>query len=130
MDINYLMLYYCCDPNLCLCGRLLGRAQFKPWGVKKNSAPYVTEIVLSNVWFNVGLFTLIKMDSLMVLPCPWSSLLMMLKLVSVMLCPVCCTCTWIGEGCLGCSLHLSPRVLAVSLCIPHCRLCDCIGNCR
>ena len=50
----------------------------------------------------------------MVLACPWSSLPMMLKLVSVMLCPVCCMCTWMGEGCLRCSLHLSPRVLAVS----------------
>ena len=35
MDINYLMLNYCYDPKLCLCTRLLGRAQFKPWGVKK-----------------------------------------------------------------------------------------------
>ena len=48
-------------------------------------------------WFNVGLFTLMKMDSLMVLALPWSSLPMMLKLVSVMLCPVCCTCTWMTE---------------------------------
>ena len=65
-------------------------------------------------WFKVGVFTLMKIDSLMVLDCPWSSLAMMLKLVSVMLCPVCCMCAWMGEGCLRCSLHLFPKVLAVS----------------
>ena len=66
--------------------------------------------------FKVGLFTLMKIDSfLMVLACSWSSLPMMLKLMSVMLCPVCCMCTWMGGGCLRCSLHLSPRVLAVYL---------------
>ena len=59
-------------------------------------------------------FTHMKMDSLMVLACPWSSLPMILKLVPVMLCPVCCMCAWMGEGCLRCSLHLSPNVLAVS----------------
>ena len=32
------------------------------------------------LWFNVGLFTLMKIDSLMVLACPWSSLPIMLKL--------------------------------------------------
>ena len=47
------------------------------------------------------------MDSLMVLASPWSSLPMMLKLVSVVLCPVCCMCTWMGEGCLRCFLYLS-----------------------
>ena len=65
-------------------------------------------------WFEVGLFTLMKIDSLMVMAYAWSSLPVMSKLVSVMLCPVCCICAWMGEGCLRCSLHLSPRVLAVS----------------
>ena len=55
-----------------------------------------------------------KIDSLMVLACPWSSLPIMLKLVSVIVCPVCCMCTWMGEGCLRCSLLLFPSVLAVS----------------
>ena len=55
-----------------------------------------------------------KIDSLMVLAYPWSSLPMMLKLFSVILCPACCMCTWMGEGYLRCSLLLSPRVLAVS----------------
>ena len=50
----------------------------------------------------------------MVLACSWSSLPMMLKLLSILLCPVCCMCTWIGEGCFRCSLCLSPRVLDVS----------------
>ena len=70
------------------------------------------------------------MDSLMGLASPWSFLPMVLKLVSVVLCPVCCICEWIGEGCLRCSLHLSPRVLAVSPCTPHCRLYDCTRSCR
>ena len=50
----------------------------------------------------------------MVLACPQSSLPMMLKLVSVILCPMFCMFTWMGEGCLRCSLLLSPRVLVVS----------------
>ena len=29
--------------------RLLGRAQFKPWGIKKTPVPYMTEVVLTNV---------------------------------------------------------------------------------
>ena len=44
-----LMLEYGFDPKLCLCTWLLRRAQFKPWGVKKNSVPYMTEVVLTNV---------------------------------------------------------------------------------
>ena len=71
-------------------------------------------LYLPMFWFKAGLFTLMKMDSLMVLAFPWSSLPMMLKLVSVMLCPHCCMCAWMGEGCLRCSWHLSPRILAVS----------------
>ena len=30
-----------------LCARLLGRAQFKPWGIKKNSVPYMGPVVES-----------------------------------------------------------------------------------
>ena len=37
-------------------------------------------------WFKVGLFTIMKIDSLMVLAWPWYSLPMMLKLVSVIVC--------------------------------------------
>ena len=64
--------------------------------------------------YKVGLFTLMKMDSMMVLANPWSSLSMMLKLVPQVFCPLCCMGAWMGEGCLRCSLYLSPRVLAVS----------------
>ena len=49
MDIDYIMLDYDFDPKLCLYLRLLERAQFQPWGVEKNSVPYMTEIVLTNV---------------------------------------------------------------------------------
>ena len=45
----------------------------------------------------------------MVLASPWSSIPMVLKLLSVVLCPVCCMCAWMGEGCFRCFLHLSPR---------------------
>ena len=40
-------------PKLCLYTRLLGRAQFKLWGVKKNSVPYMTEIVITNVYLTI-----------------------------------------------------------------------------
>ena len=60
-------------------------------------------------WFNVGLFTIMKIDSLMVLACPQSSLPMMLKLSSVMVWPVCCMCLWMGEGCFRCSFLPSPK---------------------
>ena len=39
-------------------------------------------------WFRVGLFTLMYMDSLMVLACLQTSLPMMLKLLFSMECPV------------------------------------------
>ena len=84
-------------------------------GVLKRTLSHIwLRLYLPMFWFNVGLFTLIKIDSLMVLAFPWSSLPMMLKLASVVLCPVFCMCAWMGEGCFRCSLHLSPRVLAVS----------------
>ena len=98
-----------------MCNRLLGRAQFKPWGIKKELCSIYDWVCTYQCFgFKVGLFTLMKIDSLMVLSCPWSSLPMMLKLVSVIVYPVCCMCAWLGEGCLRCSLLLSPRVLAVS----------------
>ena len=71
-------------------------------------------LYLPMFWFNVGLFTLMKIDSLMVLAYPHSSFPMMLKLSSVMVWPVCCICPWMGEGCFRCSFLLSPRVLEVS----------------
>ena len=49
IDIDYIMLDYDFDPRLCLCARLLGRVQFKPWGVKKNSFQYMTDIVLTDI---------------------------------------------------------------------------------
>ena len=47
--LDTLMLEYDFDPKLCLCAWLLGRAQFKPWGITKKSVTYMTEIVLTNV---------------------------------------------------------------------------------
>ena len=47
----------------------------------------------------------------MVLACPWSSLPMMLKLLSSMGCPKAWKCLCIGDGCFKCSLLLSPSVL-------------------
>ena len=79
---------------------------------------------LSQIWLSwnlpifllrVGLFTLMKMDSLinLVMSCP--SLPIILKLSWLSWCPVRLLCTWMGEGSLRCSLYLSPRVLDVSL---------------
>ena len=58
----------------------------------------------------VGLFMLIKMDSLMVLP----SLLTMLKLSNVVTWPVVDWRSCICEGALRCFLNLSPKVLVAS----------------
>ena len=49
IDIDYIMLDYDFAPKLCFYARLLERAQFNAWGVKKNSVPYMTEIVLIDV---------------------------------------------------------------------------------
>ena len=46
---DYIMLDYEIDPKLCFCTWLLGGPQLKSWGVKKNSVPYMTEIVLTNI---------------------------------------------------------------------------------
>ena len=56
--LDTLMLEYEFDPKLCLCAWLLWKTQFKPWGVKKNSVPYMTEIDLPMFWFKVELFPL------------------------------------------------------------------------
>ena len=68
--------------------------------------------------FNVGLFTLMWMASFVVLARPWSSLTVMLKLLLVEVCPVCCMCTWMGEGA-RCIFH--PESLMCPLITPHCR---------
>ena len=47
--LETLMLGCDIEPKLCLYTWLLGKAQFKPWGVKKYSVPYMTEVVLTNV---------------------------------------------------------------------------------
>ena len=45
--LETLMLEYDFDPKLCLCAWLLGRAQFKLWGVKKNSVLSCESLELS-----------------------------------------------------------------------------------
>ena len=37
------------DPK-CINAWLMGRAQLKPWGIKKDSVPYMAEIVLTNIY--------------------------------------------------------------------------------
>ena len=49
MDVRHFNVGIGFDPKLCLCTWLLGRAQFKPWGIKKDAVPYMTEIVLTNI---------------------------------------------------------------------------------
>ena len=65
IDIEYIMLDYDFDPMLCLCARLWGRAQFKPWVLKRALSHIWLRLYLPMFWFNVGLFTLMKIDSLM-----------------------------------------------------------------
>ena len=103
LNLNYVCVLGCWEePSL------------SPWVLKRTLSHIGLRLYLPMFWFNVGLFTLMKMDSLVVLASPWSSLSMMLKLSSVVMCPFWCVCMWLGEGCFRCSLHLFPRVLAVS----------------
>ena len=69
-------------------------------GVLKRTLSHIwLRLYLPMFWFKVGLFTLMNIDSLMVLACPQSSLPIMLKLLSVMAWPVHYVCPGMGEGC-------------------------------
>ena len=63
----------------------------------------------------LGLFTLMKIDSLinLLMSCP--SLPIILKLFLLNWYPVSWLCAWMGQGSLRCSVYLSLRVLDVSL---------------
>ena len=61
--------------------------------------------------FRVELFTLMYIDSLIVLARLFSSLAMILKLFNVVTWPLLFWCRNIGEGAFKCSLYLSPKVL-------------------
>ena len=86
--------------------------------------PGVLSKTLSHMWgklnlpiflFNVGLLTLINMDSLMFLAKPCTSLppyYLKVILTSGVVCMVAMMMN--GEGCFRCSLDLSPKVLEVS----------------
>ena len=78
--------------------------------------------ILSHTWWrlhlltfpvSLGLLTLMFIDSLIVLPKPWSALLIMLKFCWVVHHPVWVQCMWMDEGSFRCSLYLSPKVLDV-----------------
>ena len=78
---------------------------------------------LSHMWgklnlpiflFNVGLLTLIKVDSLMFLAKPCPSFHIIWKLLWLVGRPVLLLWWYIGEGSFRCSLNLSPKVLEVS----------------
>ena len=93
-----------------LCARLLGRAQFKPGVLKRWLRLYVPMF-----WFTVGLFYPYKDGFLDGPGLPLVFPAYDVEAFSVMLCPVCCMCAWMKEGCLRCSFHLSPRVLLFHL---------------
>ena len=61
--------------------------------------------------FNVGLFTLMYMASLIALAILWPSLPMILKFSTGVVWPVLLWCSNIGDGAFKCSLYLSPNVL-------------------
>ena len=130
MDINYIMLDYDFDPRLCLCTGCWEEPSLSPGMLKRTLSHIWLRLYIQMFWFNAGLFTLMKIDSLMVLACPWSSLPMMLKLSSVVLCPVCCMCMWWGRVVLGVPCIFLQGSWLSPLCFIHHKLCDCTGNCR
>ena len=64
--------------------------------------------------FNVGLFTVMYMASFTALAILWSSLPIILKFSTDVVCPVLFWCSYIGDGAFRCSLYLSSKVLADS----------------
>ena len=89
-----------------------------------NLRPGVLSKTLSHMWgklnlpmflFNVGLLTLMNMDSLLFLAKLCPSLPIIWKLLWLVGWPVWLLCWWMGEGSFRCSLCLSPKVLEVSL---------------
>ena len=60
---------------------------FKVRGVKQDTMQYLMKVTLTIFLLSVGLLTLMYIDSLMVLARPWSSLLIMVKLSALVLCP-------------------------------------------
>ena len=85
--------------------------------------PGVLSKTLSHMWgklnlpmflFNVGLLTLIKIDSLIFLAKPCPSLPIIWKLLWLVGWPVRLLWWWMNEGSFRCSLNLSPKVLEAS----------------
>ena len=101
-------------PLLCRWNWFWEESNLSPWVLKRTLSHTWLKLYLPMFLFYVGLFTLMETASLMVLARPWSSISMMLKLLVVGMCPVCWMCMCMGEGCLRCSLYLSPRVFDVS----------------
>ena len=67
---EYIMLDYDIDPKLCLWTRLLEEDPSLSPGVLKRTLSHIwVRLYLPMFWFNVGLFTLMKIDFLMVLAC-------------------------------------------------------------
>ena len=100
-------------------------------GVLKRTLSHIwLRLYLPMFWFNVGLFTLMKIDSLIVLACPCPPCLWCWNCLLWWCVPfVVCACGWwrVASGVPYIFLQeswLSP------LCILHHKLCDCTGNCR
>ena len=97
----------------------------------------VLKRTLSHMWlcwnlpiflFRVGLFTLMKIDSLINLVKSWPSLPVMLKLSWLSWCPVSWLCTWMVKGSLRCCSYLSPGPQIFLWCTPPHSPKLCIGN--
>ena len=76
-----------------------------------NFIPNVWQVVFTNIFVRVGLFTLIYIASFIALAIFCPSLPMIMKLSTVVVWQVVFWCSNIGEGAFKCSFYLSPKVL-------------------
>ena len=90
-------------PTVCVC-----LFKLRPSGLSKTLSHMWGKLNLPIFLFNVGLLTLMNMNSLTFLAKLCPSLPIIWKLLFVGW-PVWLLCWWIGEGSFRCSLHLSPK---------------------
>ena len=112
------------------CHWVLGRAQFKPWGIEKHSVLYMIEVVLTNILVQ-GRVIYPYIDRFFYSSClPPVPFPMMLMFCSSMGCPMVWECPYIGDGCLRCSFLLPPVSCQSLLCILHCSPVEGTCSCR
>ena len=88
--------------------------KLRPGVLRKTLSHMWSKLTLHMFLFNVGLLTLMNMDSLIFLAKLCPSLPIIWKLLWLVGWPVWLLCWWMGERSFRCSLYLSPKVLEVS----------------